>query len=154
MSIYSYSTVTATLVASTAYTALEIQTAASTDIKILKWWVELNSVTSTDKQVLVQVGAFTAAVTTATAVTPTKVDWGGNGIASQSTVRVNATTEGAGTFTAGYEQHYIGASSGYTFWEPDRLALQIPNSAFFRIRLSPGSALTSTTAAVGVTWEE
>lgn len=154
MSVYSYSTVSATLVASTAYSALEIQTSASTDIKVLKWWVELNSVTSTDKPVLIQVGQFSIAVTTATTVTPAKVDWGGASIASQSTVRVNATSEGAGTFSAGYEQHYVGASSGYTFWEPDRIAWQIPGNAFFRIRITPGSALTTTTAVVGCTWEE
>lgn len=154
MSIYSYSTVTATLAASTAYTALEIQTAASTDIRVLKWWVELNSVTSTDKFVLVQMGVFSAAATTATTVTPAKVDYGGASIASQSTVRANATVEGAGTFTAGGEQHYVGASSGYTFWEPDRAAWQFAASAFIRIRLTPGSAITSATAAVGWTWEE
>lgn len=154
MPYYSTSTVTATLVASTAYSALEIKTPASTGIKVVKWWVELNSVTSTDKQVLVQVGAFSLAVTTNTGVVPAKVDWGDNGLASQCTVGVNASAEGAGTFNAGYEEHSIGPSSGYTFWEPAEIAWQIAPSSFFRIRLTPGSALTTTTAAVGCTWLE
>jgi hypothetical protein len=151
---YSYSTVTATLVASTAYSALEIKTPASTGAKMLKWWVWFNSVTAADKNILVQVGQFSAAVTTLTGVTPAKIDWGDNGLASQSTVGANATVEGAGTFTAGYEQHSIAANSGLIIWEPDAIAMQIPVSSFFRIRLTPGSALTTTTAAVGCTWSE
>lgn len=151
---YSYSTVTATLVASTAYTALEIKAPATTGIKIKKWWVELNSVTSTDKQVLAQIGQFSAAVTTLTAVTPARVDWGDASLVSQCTVGVNATTEGAGTFNAGYEQHSIGASSGLVIWDPDDMCWQIPPNAFFRIRLTPGSALTTSTAVVGCAWAE
>jgi hypothetical protein len=154
MAIYSTSTITATLVASTAYSALEIKTPSSTGIRILKWWVEFNSVTSTDKFVLVQVGRFSAAVTTNTGVTPARADWGYNALVSQCTVGVNATSEGAGTFNASYEQHQVPPNSGLTMWEPREMAWQTVASDFFRIRLTPGSALTSTTAAVGCTWEE
>lgn len=154
MARFSTSTITATLVASTAYSALEIKTPSSTDIVILKWWVELNSVTSTDKFVLAQIGLFSAAVTTLTAVTPAKIDYGGNAVASQCTVGVNTTVEGAGTFNASYEQHQVPPNAGLILWEPDAIAWQIPPSSFFRIRLTPGSALTTVTAAVGVTWEE
>jgi hypothetical protein len=87
-------------------------------------------------------------------VTPAKVDWGMNGLASQCTVGVNATAEGAGTFNAGYEQHSVGASSGLDIWDPDAYVWQIPFSSFFRIRLTPGAALTTTTATVGCTWTE
>jgi hypothetical protein len=154
MPTYSTSTVTATLVASTAYSALEIKTPATTGARIVKWWVELNSVTAGDKNVLVQIGLFSAAVTTNTGVTPARVDYGLSGLASQCTVGVNATAEGAGTFNASYEQHSISASAGMTFWEPDPYAWQVPASSFFRIRLTPGSALTSATATVGCTWTE
>ena len=154
MARFSTSTITATLVASTAYSALEIKTPSGTDIVINKWWVELNSVTSTDKYVLIQVGLFSAAVTTNTGVTPAKIDYGGNAMASQCTVGVNATSEGAGTFSASYEQHQWAPNAGQTFWEPSETAWQVPPSSFFRIRLTPGSAITTVTAAVGVAWEE
>ena len=95
MPTFSTSTVTATLVAATAYTAIEIKTPSSTGIKIVKWWVELNSITSTNNNVLLQIGAFSAAVTTLTSQTPAKVDWGNSSIGSQCTVGVNATVEGA-----------------------------------------------------------
>jgi|ERR1700761_1471736 len=154
MARFSTSTITATLVASTAYSALEIKTPSSTDITIKKWWVEFNSVTSTDKFVLVQVGLFSAAVTTNTGITPAKIDYGGNAMSSACTVGVNATVEGAGTFNTSGEQHEWAPNSGQTFWEPPETAWQVPPSSFFRIRLTPGSAITSVTAAVGVAWEE
>lgn len=154
MPTYSVSTVTATLVASTAYSAIEIKTPTSTGIKVVKWWVELNSVTAGDKNVLAQVTRFTSAVTTNSAATPVLVDYAENGLVSQCTVGVNATVEGAGTPNSAGEQHSIPAGGGLTIWEPDAYGLQVPISSFFRIRLTPGSALTTTTATCGVTWIE
>lgn len=154
MPVYSMSNVTATLVASTAYSALEIKTPSTTGIKVVKWWVELNSVTSGDKNVLVQVGQFTAAVTTNTTVAAAKVDFGIASLASQCTVGINATTEGAGTFTTGYEQHSVAANAGLDIWDPDAYCWQIPASSFFRIRLTPGSVITTATATYGCTWIE
>ena len=154
MPTYSYSTVTATLVASTAYSAIEIKTPAATGAKIVKWWVEINSTTSGDKNILAQIGQFSAAVTTLTAVTPVRMDYAENGLVSQSTVGVNATVEGAGTFLAGYEQHTIPANAGMIIWEPDPYVMQIPGSSFFRIRLTPTGTISAATAAVGCTWTE
>lgn len=154
MAVFSTSTITATLVASTAYSALEIKTPSSGGIRVTKWWVEFNSVTSTDKFVLVQVGRFSAAVTTNTGIVPARVDWGENAIVSQCTVGVNATVEGAATFNTSYEQHQVAPNAGLTVWEPREAAWQTLPSDFFRIRLVPGSALTAVTAAVGCTWEE
>jgi hypothetical protein len=154
---YSYSTVTATLAASTAYTAIEIKPPTG-GITVLKWWVELNSVTATDKQVLVQMGAFSAAVTTLTAVTAAnvpKVDYGMNGLVAQSVVGFNASSEGAGTFVAGGEQHSIPPNSGMSFWETEDTAFDFPSAInSVRIRLTPGAALTATTATCGITWRE
>ena len=158
MPTYSVSTVTATLVASTAYTAIEIKPPASTGAKILKWWVELNSVTAGNNNVLVQMGLFTAAVTTITAIAAAnvpKVDYGLNGLVTQCTVGVNASSEGAGTFVANGEQHSVAANSGYTLWEPDDIAWQfLPSATSVRIRLTPGATITSTTATCGWTWNE
>lgn len=158
MPTYSASTVTATLVASTAYTALEIKPPASTGVTVLKWWVELNSVTAGNNNVLVQMGLFTAAVTTLTAITAAnipKVDYGMNGLNSQCTVGYNATVEGAGTFVAAGEQHSIAANAGFVLWEPEKIAWQfLPSAVSVRIRLTPGAAITTTTATCGWTWDE
>jgi hypothetical protein len=154
MPVYSTSTVTATLAISTAYSALEIKTPSSTGIKVVKWWCEFNGITTSNSNALVQIGQFSAAVTTNTAVTPAKVDWGDNGLASQCTVGVNATAEGAGTFNASYEQHTVPSTSGLILWEPDTYAWQIPASSFFRIRITPGGTFSGITANVGCTWVE
>jgi hypothetical protein len=151
---YSVSGVSATLVASTAVSVFELKTPAAGYAKITKWWVDFSSVTSTDKPILVQVGRFSAAVTTNTSVTPALVDYGGNGLASQCTAGINATTEGAGTFNTNGEQHEWAPNSSTAFWEPDNSAWQVPPSSFFRIRITPGSAITSATATFGCTWTE
>jgi len=157
MPTYSVSTVTATLVASTAYTAIELKPPAGGGIKVLKWWVELNGA-STDKYVLVQMGLFSAAVTTLTSIAAAnvpKVDYGQNGLNAQSTVGVNATVEGAGTFTANQEQHNWPPNSQQTFWETDLTSwLFLPAATSVRIRLTPGNTITSTTATCGMTWFE
>jgi hypothetical protein len=154
MPVYSVSTVTATLGASTAYSAIEIKTPSSTGIKVVKWWVELNGLTSSNANALAQVTRFTAAVTTNTAATPVLVDYGENSLASQCTVGVNATAEGAGTPNAAGEQHSIPQNAGMTFWEPDPYALQVAPSAFFRLRIVPGSPFSGVIATCGVTWIE
>jgi len=111
-------------------------------------------VTSGQGTVLVQVGRFSAAVTTNTAVTPALVDYGGNGIASQCTAGINATVEGAGTFNTNGEQHNWFPNTSTAFWEPDTSAWVVPPSSFFRIRLTPPATITSTTATYGCTWTE
>lgn len=158
MPTYSVSTVTATLVAATAYTAIELKPPASTGIKVLKWWVEFNSITASNNNVLVQLGLFSAAVTTLTAVAAAnvpKVDYGGGSLNAQSVAGINATVEGAGTFTANQEQHSMPPNGGMTFWEPEEYAWQFPfSSASVRLRITPGAALTTTTATCGVVWLE
>ena len=155
MASFQTSTVTATLVAATAYTAIELRPPSGTPIKIVKIWADFGSTTSTDKPVLVQVAKFSAAVTTATANTPLPLDWRGDDTAADTAASVNATVEGAGTFVANGEQHNVSPVSGlYVAWETDETALWVPGGSFFRIRLTPGSAITSTTACCGVAWVE
>lgn len=158
MPTYSYSTVTATLVASTAYTALEIKPPSGGGATVLKWWVELNSTTAGDKQALVQMGLFTSAVTTLTSVAAAsvpKVDYGLNGLNAQSALGFNATVEGAGTFVAGGEQHSVPANSGLALWETEDTAWDfLPSAASVRLRITPGSGLTATTATCGWVWRE
>lgn len=154
MAVYSVSNVSATLVAATAVSVFELKTPGGAYAKITKWWVDFNSVTSTDKFILVQVGRFSAAVTTNTTVTAALVDSAGASIASQCTAAINATVEGAGTFNTNGEQHEWPPNSSTAFWEPDNSAWVVPPSSFFRIRITPGSAITSATATFGCTWTE
>lgn len=162
MPTYSVSTVTATLVASTAYTAIEIKPPSACGIIVEKWWVELTGASS-DKPVLVQMGLFSAAVTTLTAIAAAnvpKVDYGMNSLNAQSTVGVNATAEGAGTFTANAEQHYFQPNAGATYWESSGQPLGntawtfLPSATSVRLRLTPGTTITSAVAACGMTWYE
>jgi len=153
MTTYSTCTVTATLVSGTAYSALEIKTPATTGFTLRKWWVEFNG-GSTTGTALVQIGLFNSAVTTNTAGTVQKVDWGIGGLASQCTVGINATAEGSGTFNAGGEQHYIPGNSSLDIWDPDAYCWQIPASSFWRIRITPAGTFSSVTAIVGATWTE
>ncbi len=155
MATFQVSTTTATLVASTAYTAIELRPVSSTPIQILKWWVDLDSATSTDKPVLVQAGKFSAAATTDAADTPLAVDFRGQDSTANTSVGVNATSEGAGTWVANGELHYVLPQGGlYIGWETEDTALWVPGGSFYRIRLTPGTAITSTTANCGVVWKE
>ena len=155
MASFQTTTVTATLVAATAYTAIELRPPAGTPIKIVKWWADFNSATSTDKALLVQAGKFSSAITTGTANTPIAVDWKGDDVSASTAASVNATSEGAGTAVANIEAHNIMPQGGlYVAWETDETALWVPGGSFFRIRLTPGSAITSTTASCGVAWVE
>lgn len=162
MPTYSVSTVTATLVASTAYTAIEIKPPAGVGIIVEKWWVELTGA-SNDKPVLVQMGPFSAAVTTLTAIAAAnvpKVDYGGNALNAQCAVGVNATAEGAGVFSANYEQHTFQPQDRFTFWEPvagpaGQTAWMFPaGTTSVRLRITPGTTITGATATCGITWYE
>ncbi|MDH6134655.1 hypothetical protein P3T37_004059 [Kitasatospora sp. MAA4] len=151
---WSVTTTTATLVASTAVSAIELRTGAL-PIKIVKWWADFNSATSTDKPVLVQAGRFSAAVTTNTAATPAAMSYLGAETGAQTAAGVNATTEGAGTAAAQTEAHNVAPQGGlYAAWETDDTALWVPPNSFWRLRITPGSAITATTANCGVVWVE
>ncbi|WP_280667535.1 MULTISPECIES: hypothetical protein [unclassified Kitasatospora] len=147
-------TTTATLVASTAVTAIELRT-GSVPIKVLKWWTDFNSATSTDKPVLVQSGRFSAAVTTNSAATPSAMSYVGQDTSAQTAAGVNATTEGAGTPAANTESHNVLPQGGlYAAWETDDTALWVAPNSYWRLRITPGSAITTTTANCGVVWTE
>ena len=155
MPSFQVATTTATLAASTAYTAIELRPPAGTTIKIAKWWCDLDSSTSTDKPVFVQAGGFSAAVTTATANTPLALSGIGQLTAARTAASVNATSEGAGTANANCEPHYLLPQGGlYVAWETDETALWVPAGSFFRIRITPGSAITTTVANCGVVFVE
>ncbi len=155
MATFQVSTTTATLAASTAYSAIELRPVSSTPIQILKWWIDGNSYTSTDHPLLVQAGKFSAAVTTNTSATPLPVDYRGQDSTANTAAGVNATSEGAGTWVANGELHSL-APQGFPYvcWETEDTALWVPGGGYWRLRVTPGSALTSTTVTCGVLWKE
>lgn len=154
MPSWSVTTTTGTLAASTAVSAIELRT-GSLPVKIAKWWCDLNSATSTDKPVLVQTGRFSAAVTTNTAATPAAMSYLGQESSALTAAGVNATSEGAGTPGAQIEAHTLLPQGGlYVAWETDDTALWVPPNSWWRIRITPGSAITSTTANCGVVFIE
>jgi hypothetical protein len=132
-------------------TILEIATPATTGILIIGWWVEFDGVTAANVPVKVEVGRFSAVTTTMTnTMTPSKMGFGANAIASQCTVKNTATAEGAGTFSDG-EIHRIPPTSGIYIQYPLGREWTVPASSFFRIRVTPGAAVNVT---YGVQWAE
>jgi hypothetical protein len=148
--IYSVSVDAIALVAATAKTIFELATPATTGIVPLHWWVEFDGVTAANPPVKVEIGRFTAAVTTASTITPAKVNFGNNGLASQCTCKQGATAEGAGTATD-VEIHRISPTSGLIFPESLGMEWSLGASAFWRIRCTAAQAVNVT---FGFRWTE
>jgi hypothetical protein len=148
--IYSVSVDGIALVAATAKTILEIATPSTADCIPILWWVEFDGVTASNTPVKVEVGRFSAAVTTATTVTPAKVNYGGNALASQLTVKHSTTTEGAGT-ASDVEIHRVSPTSGAIWQESLGNEWSIGPSSFYRIRCTAAQA---TNVTFGVRWLE
>lgn len=138
------------LVAATAKTILEIATPSTADCIPFLWWVEFDGTVSTNTPVKVEVGRFSAAVTTATTATPSKVNYGGNSLASQLTVKHSTTVEGAGT-ASDVEIHRVSPTSGVIWQESLGNEWAIGASSFYRIRCTAASAVNVT---FGVRWAE
>jgi len=149
MALYTFTIDGLALAAATAKTALELGTAASDKARIVSWWVEFDGATSTAVPVKVEVGRFSAAVTTATTGTAGKFD-ASDGTAT-TVVKHTTTTEGAGTAEAGLETHRIHPQGGLVIQYPLGRELNLAVSTFWRIRLTAAAVVNCT---VGVIWEE
>lgn len=136
------------LSAATIKTVFELGTSSAVRAKITEWWVEFDGTTPTNTPVLVEVGRYSAGVTTATSFTPSKY-YTGDG-ASASTCKYNTTSEGAGTAVATFE-HRVNPTGGiYIQYPLDREPI-VQVSGFFRIRCTAAQAVNAT---FGVSWEE
>ena len=138
------------LAAATAKTVIELSTSAASPCKIIDWWVEFDGTSSSATPVKIEVGRFSSAVTTATTVTASKVDYGGNGSAAQTTFKHTTTAEGAGT-ASDVEIHRVSPTSGVRFQYPLGREWQVGVSGFWRIRVT-AAAIVNVTA--GILWEE
>ena len=150
MALYTFSIDGLALVAATAKSVLELGTPATDRAKITRWWVEFDGVTATAVPVKVEVGMFSAGVTTATTGTAQKQDCP-EGPAPQSVIKHSTTVEGAGTAGAGIEVHRIHPQGGLVVQAPLGREGTIPVSGFWRIRCTAAAGVNVT---AGVEWEE
>ena len=148
MALYSMSVDAIALVAATAKSIAELGTAANDRAKILEWWVEFDGATATAVPVKIEVGRFSAAVTTATTFTIDKYD-PADGAASV-TAKHSTTAEGAGTADDAVI-HRVHPQSGLYIQYPLGREWVLAVSTFWRIRCT---AAASVNATFGVTWEE
>ena len=138
------------LVAATAKTVIELGSGSADRVKIKEWWVEFDGVTSSAVPGKVEVGRFSAAVTTATTGTPSKDD-PADGTAG-AVVKHSTTVEGAGTAEAGIDIHRISPNGGgYTYPAPLGDEYTLALSTFWRIRCTFAAGVNVT---AGVKWSE
>jgi hypothetical protein len=149
MALYQFSVDAVALVAATAKTVIELGTASTDRAKIVEWWVEFDGVSPTAIPVKVEIGRFSATVTTATTGTPSKLDPAEG--AAASVVRHTTTTEGAGTAEAGLAIHRFHPQAGMVHQSPLGREEVLAVSTFWRVRLTAAAAVNVT---VGIVWEE
>lgn len=121
---------------------------------VAKWWVasDATSAGTATSAIRVQVGLFSAAVTTHTAYTPDPWDYGVQGVGATTAAGVNTTNEGAGTPTH-IEEHVLGLTqSELIVWEPANRI--ITTSSFWRIRVIVPTGIGTTNLYAGVAWDE
>lgn len=142
------------LAASTTKTIVDLATPAGGGASIAKFWFgsDATSAGTATSALRVQVGLFSAAVTTHTSYTPDLFDYGMNGLASALTAGIATTSEGAGTATHIEEHPLALTQSEVVIWEP--LLRVIPASSFFRIRLISPAGIGTTNIYAGVAWDE
>jgi hypothetical protein len=149
LSIYTVTVDAIALVAATAKSIFEIGTASTNRAKIKEWWVDFDGVTASAVPVKVEVQRFSAAVTTATTITPDPID---GAEAAESTCKHSTSTEGAGTATAGSGWiKRIPPTSGFHYIAVEGRELLIPVSAFFRIRCTAAAGVN---VSFGFVFEE
>jgi hypothetical protein len=148
MALYCMSVDGIALAAATAKSIAELATSAQNRARIVDWWIEFDGVDPTNAPVKVEVGRFTAAVTTASPFTEFQLQ---DADGTPDTVAQHSTTvEGAGTFSAG-EIHRINPTTGVIRPYPLGREWYIPKSGFWRIRCTAADVVNAT---LGVIWEE
>jgi hypothetical protein len=142
------------IAASTTKTLADIATPAGAIASVAEWWVgsDATSAGTATSAIRIQIGLFSAAVTTHSAYTPDLADYGGNGLASQVTAGINTTVEGAGTATHIREFPLGLTQSMFAVWET--VSRPIPASSFWRIRAIIPAGIGTTNLYVFGAWDE
>jgi hypothetical protein len=148
MALYTLSVANIALVAATAKTIAELGVAASDRAKIVEWSVTFDGVTSTAIPVDVEVGRFSAGVTTATTLAGFKGD-PADGTAAV-VAKHSTTVEGAGTASDVFNYH-VPPTGGLVIQVPLGREMVLALSSFWRIRCTAAAGVSVTFT---VTWEE
>jgi hypothetical protein len=148
MALYSIAVDGIALGAATAKTVLELGVSANDRVALIAWWVEFDGATSTAIPVKVEAQRASAAVTTATTLTPEK--WDAADAAASAVAKHSTSAEGAGTLNGG-EIHRVHPQSGFFREYPLGRELVLGLSTFWRIRLTAAAAVNAT---VGAIWNE
>jgi hypothetical protein len=147
MALHTFSIDANPVAAATAETIIEVGTSSGNRAKIVEWWVEFDGVTATAIPVKVEVGRFSAAITTGTTGTSSKYDPAD--ATPESVIKHTVTTEGAGTAEAGIEIHRIHPQGGFLKQYPLGRETVLAASTFWRIRVT-AAAIVNVTAGVTV----
>jgi len=148
MGLYSITVDAIALTAATAKTCIELGTASTDRAQLVAWWADFDGVTPTAIPVKIEAQRASAAVTTATTLTPEKWDIADG--AAAVVAKHSTSTEGAGTLSGG-EIHRIHPQSGIFREYPLGRELIIPVSAFWRLRITAAATVNVT---VGAIWAE
>lgn len=148
MALYSMSFDGTALVAATAKTIAELGVSSTNRIKVVAWSVTFDGVTASAVPVKIEVGRFSAAVTTASAYTANKIDPADG--AATVTAKNSATAEGAGT-ASDVEIYRVPPTGGFVMQFPLGREWVMPVSTFWRIRCTAAAGVNVTFT---VTWEE
>jgi hypothetical protein len=147
MSLYVVSVDAVALSAATAKSVLELGTSASDRVKIVEWWVNFDGVTASNTPVRVEVGRFSAGVTTATTANE-KFDLADG--SPSTTAKHSTTVEGAGT-ADDILNFRVPPTGGFHYIAPLGREFVVPVSGFWRMRLTAAQTVNAT---CGVVWEE
>ena len=150
MALYWWSRSSNALAASTAETVIELAAGSNDPIKIKEWWVNFDGTSSTEAPVLVEVGRFSAGVTTGSTRTAEKFDTGTGGGTTAVTVKDNVSTEGAGT-ADDIQFFWVPPTSGFHYIAPLGQEVIIAGSGFWRIRCT---AAATRNVIAGVVWDD
>lgn len=138
-----------------AKTIVDLATTANNVARVWKWWVGADAVSpgTATSDIRVQIGLFTAAVTTHTAYTVDKFDGADGGVAAQTAAGIATTSEGAGTPTF-FEEHPLPLTqSELLVWESQAPRL-VPPSSFWRIKIIAPANIGTTNIYAGCAFTE
>jgi hypothetical protein len=148
VALYCVSVDAIALSAATAKSVIELGTGSGDRARIVQWSVTFDGTSATATPVKVEVGRFSAAVTTATSFTPVKLDAAEG--AAAITAKHSTSTEGAGTADA-VEIYRVPPTSGMVLQYPLGREWVVGTSGFWRMRLTAAATVNAT---VQVTWDE
>jgi hypothetical protein len=144
------------LAASATKTFVDLATTANNVARVSKWWVGSDAVSAgtATSDIRVQIGLFTAAVTTHTAVVPDPFDGADGGVAANTVAGIATTSEGAGTpLGVRIEEWPLALVQSWgVVWEP--VPRLVPPSSFWRIRLIAPAGIGTTNIYAGCGFTE